>query len=136
MAGRCLRRKNKYIGTRIKLKRKPVTPRNPPMLFLMIAQIFSVRLGSCFSRLGSCFSTNSWRRPCSASVNLEGAGAISSNGGVADGEGIGRASSGAAVAVGFGLGFGIGAGVDPSNQFTIPLVAFARVLSVLPKVRS
>ena len=52
---------------------------------------------------------------------------------MADGEEIGRVSSGAVVAAGFGLGFGVGTGLDPSNHSTIPLVAFARVLSLVAK---
>ena len=63
---------------------------------------------------------------------LEGAGAISSNGGAVEGE---RRALSAGVA-GLAVAFGLGAGVDASNQVMIPLVAFARDLSVLPKVRS
>src|SRR5260370_19690253 len=95
----------------MRLRRNPATPRNPPMLFLIIFQILSANVGRYRSRFGiilSAFASSCCR---SAELILAGAAEIVSTGdAVACGDGVG------VVAAGVGEG-GCGGGV-PSKKFT------------------
>src|SRR2546429_5973643 len=97
----------------IRLSRNPVTPRNPPMLFLIIFQILSANVGRYRSRFGiilSAFASSCCR---SAELILAGAAEIVSTGdAVVAGEGLG--------AVGAGVGDGACGGGVPSKKFTRP----------------
>src|SRR6266487_1908897 len=95
----------------IKLSKKPVTPRNPPILFFTIFQIFSANVGKYRSRFGIIFSA--FVSSCCRSAELILAGAaeiVSTADAVASGSGVGAGAAG----VGDG---GCGAGV-PSKKFT------------------
>src|SRR5262249_4341851 len=100
------------MGTMTRLSRNPVTPRNPPTLFLTMLQTFSVRVGRYRSRFGIIFSARAsscWR---SAELTLVGAAEIASTAAaLGSGGGLGPA---AAVGVGDG---GRGGGV-PSKRLT------------------
>src|SRR5438270_8694786 len=92
----------------IRLRRKPVIPRNPPMLFLTMFQTFSAAVGKYRSRFGMILSA--FDSSCCRSTELIFAGAaeiVSVGAAVAWGEGVGRS----------GMGVACGAGV-PSRKFT------------------
>src|SRR5436853_5557198 len=98
----------------IRLRRKPVMPRKPPMLFLMMPQIFSASVGKYRSRFGIIFSALTSICCRSAELIFAGAAEIDSTG-----EPFGKGVEfGAAVAEGEGEGL-CGGGV-PSKKFTSP----------------
>src|SRR6266404_1486220 len=95
----------------IRLSRKPVMPRNPPILFFTMFQTFSANVGRYRSRFGIIFSALTSSCCRSAELILAGAAEIVSTGdGVVSGSGV------AVAAAGFGDG-ACGGGV-PSKKFT------------------
>src|SRR5436853_7127450 len=98
----------------IRLSRKPVMPRNPPILFFTMFQTFSANVGRYRSRFGIIFPALASSCCRSAELILAGAAEIVSTGdAVVSGKGVGSA-----VAVGVGEG-GCGGGV-PSKKLTRP----------------
>src|SRR3989442_11880726 len=96
----------------IRLSRNPVTPRNPPMLFLIIFQILSANVGRYRSRFGITLSALASSCCRSAELILAGAAEIASAGdSVVCGEGVGA---------GAGVGEGACGGGVPSKKLTRP----------------
>src|SRR4029450_2733419 len=115
------------MGTRIRLSKKPVTPRNPPILFLRISQNFSISVGSACCKLGICFSTYAWMRWRSAVVSFGGLGAIVSP--------VGDVSKAFGVGEAVGCWRGEADGAGPMSQFVKLVDAdFARPLPRNPNV--
>src|SRR5438552_15226720 len=88
----------------IRLSRNPVTPRNPPMLFLIIFQILSANVGRYCSRFGITLSALASSCCRSAELILAGAVKIASTGdsvvcgaGVGAADGVGEVASGGVV---------------------------------------
>src|SRR4029453_14686573 len=115
------------MGTRMRLSKKPVTPRKPPILFLRISQNVYLSRGSACCKLGICFSTYAWMRWRSAVVSFGGLGAIVSP--VGD---VSKAFGGGDAA---GWGGGEADGAGPMSQFVKLVDAdFARPLPRNPNV--
>src|SRR6266404_2002279 len=97
----------------IRLSRKPVMPRNPPILFFTMFQTFSANVGRYRSRFGIIFSAFVSSCCRSAELILAGAAEI-----VSTGEAL---VSGSEVGVGAtGVGDGARGGGVPSKKFTRP----------------
>src|SRR5436853_3120047 len=94
----------------IRLSRKPVMPRNPPILFFTMFQTFSANVGRYRSRFGIIFSALASSCCRSAELILAGAAEIVSTGdAVVCGEGVGAAA---------GVGEGACGGGVPSKKLT------------------
>src|SRR5438309_11849867 len=77
----------------IRLSKNPVTPRNPPMLILIIFQMLSANVGRYRSRFGITLSALDSSCCRSAELILAGAAEIASTGDpVVCGEGVGAAA--------------------------------------------
>src|SRR5204862_8220200 len=111
----------------IRLSRNPVTPRNPPMLFLIIFQILSANVGRYRSRFGITLSALASSCCRWAALILGGAAEIASTGdSVVCGEGLGAAA---------GVGEGACGGGVPIEKSTRPGDAAVPRPAVPPNTR-